>query len=118
VVEHRLDVWRSNRHDMKYSASREDFKSVLEWLHGSDESQWQYQTTLLSDTIADLQRMAHPVRRPGKTGSRAPTIPPGADEINTAMPHLTNMLRVMQNRNRPAAIKSGAAGLALLPEGA
>jgi len=106
---------------MKYSASREDFRSVFEWLHGSDESQWEYQTTLLSDTIADLQRMAHPVRGPGKTGSRsmAPAvIPPGGDEINSAMPHLTNMLRVMQNRNRPAAIESGEAGLALLPEGA
>jgi hypothetical protein len=106
---------------MMYSASREDFKSVLEWLHGSDESQWEYQTTLLSDTISDLQRISHPVRRPDKTGSRsmAPAqIPPGADEINTAMPHLTNMLRVMQNRNRPAAIKSGGKALALLPEGA
>ena len=104
-----------------YSASREDFKSVLEWLHGSDESQWEYQTTLLSDTISDLQRMTHPVRRPGRTGTRnvAPAqIPPGANEINSAMPHLTNMLRVMRNRNRPAAIKSGGTALALLPEDA
>ena len=93
-----------------YSASGEDLQTVLEWLRGSDESQWQYQTTLLSDMISDLQRMA-------RRSMESDLVPPGAAEINTAMPHLTNMLRVMQDRNRPAAIKSGEAALALLPEG-
>jgi len=44
-------------------------------------------------------------------------IPPGADEINTAKPHLTKMLSAMHSRNRPAAIASAEAALALLPEG-
>jgi hypothetical protein len=106
---------------MVYSATREDIKTVLEWLYGSEQSQWEYQTTLLSDTIGDLRHMASPLRHPDKTGSRSmapPQIPPGADKINSAMPHLTKMLRAMQSRNRPAAIESGEAALALLPEGA
>jgi hypothetical protein len=94
---------------MMYSASREDLKTVLEWLHGSDESQWQYQTTLLSDMISDLQRMA-------RRSMESDVVPPGAGEINTALPHLTKMLIAMHNRNRAAAIESGEAALAVLPE--
>jgi hypothetical protein len=106
---------------MMYSASREDLKIVLDWLHGSDQSLWEYQTTLLSETISDLQRMARRVHRPEKSGSRSMEsdfIPPGADEINIAVPHLMKMLGAMRSENRAAAIKSGEAGLALLPEGA
>ena len=44
-------------------------------------------------------------------------VPPGADEINTAMPHLMKMLGAMRSQNRAAAIASAEAGLALLPEG-
>jgi len=106
---------------MMYSASREDLKTVLEWLRGSDESLWQYQTTLLSDMISDLQRMApRRIHRPEKSGSRSMEsdfVPPGADEINTAMPHLMKMLGAMRSQNRAAAIASAEAGLALLPEG-
>src|SRR5579864_4979338 len=106
---------------MMYSASREDLKTVLEWLRGSDESQWKYQTTLLSDMISDLQRMAPRVHRPEKSGSRSMEsnfVPPGANEINTAIPHLRKMLQAMHSRNRDVAIESGEAALALLPEGA
>ena len=105
---------------MMYSASREDVKIVLEWLRSRDESQWQYQTTLLSDMISDLQRMARRVHRPEKSGSRSlesEFVPPGADEIKTAVPDLMKMLGAMRSENRTAAIKSGEAALALLPEG-
>jgi hypothetical protein len=105
---------------MMYSASREDLKTVLEWLRGRDESHWQYQTTLLSDMISDLQRMAlRRIHHPEKSGSRSMAsdfVPPGADEINTAMPHLRKMLSAMRSQNRPAAAGSGEAALALLPE--
>jgi hypothetical protein len=96
---------------MMYSASREDLQTVLEWLRGSDESQWQYQTALLSDMISDLQRMA-------RRSMESDLVPPGAAEINTALPHLTKMLSAMHSRNRPGASASGEAALALLPEGA
>lgn len=43
--------------------------------------------------------------------------PLGADDINDVMPHLTKMLRAMHRRDKEAAIKSGEAALALLPEG-
>ena len=95
---------------MMYSASREDLKTVLDWLRGSDESQWQYQTTLLSDMISDLQRMA-------RRSMQSDSAPRGADEITTALPHLTKMLGAMHNRNKSAAIECGEAALALLPEG-
>ena len=94
---------------MMYSASREDLQTVLDWLRGSDESQWRYQTTLLSDMIAEMQRMA---RRSTESDS-APRI---ADEIKTAVPHLMKMLGAMRSENRGADIKSGEAALALLPE--
>jgi hypothetical protein len=93
-----------------YSASKEDLLTVLEWLRGSDESQWRYQTTLLSDMISDLQRIA-------RRSMESDSVPRGADEINTALPHLTKMLSAMHSRNRPTAIVFGEAALALLPEG-
>ena len=92
-----------------YSASREDLQTVLDWLRGSDESQWRYQTTLLSDMISDLQRMA-------RRSMESDFVPRGADEIKTAVPHLRKMLGAMRSENRTAAIKSGEAALALLPE--
>jgi hypothetical protein len=105
---------------MMYSASRGDITTVLEWLHGSDESQWKIHTDLLSEAISELQGMARRVHRPEKSGSRSMEsdfVPPGADEINTAMPHLMKMLGAMRSENRAAAIKSGGTALALLPEG-
>jgi hypothetical protein len=105
---------------MMYSASREDVKIVLEWLHGSDESQWKIHTDLLSEAISELQGMARRIHRPETSGSRSMEsdfVPPGADEINTAMPHLTKVSSAMRSQNRPAAIKSAEAALTLLPEG-
>jgi hypothetical protein len=69
--------------------------------------------------ISDLQRMARRVHRPEKSGSRSLVsdfVPPGADQINTAMPDLMKMLGAMRSQDRPAAIEYGEAGLALLPE--
>ena len=104
---------------MMYPVRRDDLKSVLEWLQGNDESQWKYQTSLLSDTIADLQRMARPIRRPDKTGGRSVEsnfFSSEATAINVAMPLLKNMLSAMHHQNRAAAIESGEAALGLLPE--
>jgi hypothetical protein len=44
---------------MTYTASREDVKTVLEWLYGRDESQWAKQTNRLFETISDLERIGH-----------------------------------------------------------
>lgn len=58
-------VRRSTIKIMTYSASREDVKSVLEWLQGDDKSQddrsYIDHTNLLSQAISELQRMPRPI---------------------------------------------------------
>jgi hypothetical protein len=106
---------------MTYTASREDVKSVLEWLYSSDQSQWEDQTKRLVEAIYDFERMGHPLRHPDNTGTRSQETDfhsPEANAINVAMPQLKNMLSAMQSRDRVAAIESGEAAVALLPEGA
>jgi hypothetical protein len=103
-----------------YSASRADLENVIQWLRSNDESQWDDQISLLSETISKLQRMARPIRRPEKTGSRSAEsnfFSIEANAITVAMPQLRNMLSAMRSRNRPAAIESGEAALSLLPRG-
>jgi hypothetical protein len=110
---------RSTIEIMTYSASREDVKSVLEWLRSNDEVQWEDQIALLSQTISDLEKMAQVRTRRDKTGSRSA----GSDffsreatAINAAMLDLIEMSMAMKLRKRAEAIESGEAGLALLPE--
>jgi hypothetical protein len=112
---------RSTIKIMMYSASMEDLKIVLEWLRGGErEHQWKDHTRLLSETIAELRHLARTMHRPEEPTSRSlesDFVPPGASQIDTAMPHLTKMLTAMNSRNRPAAIAFGEAALALLPDG-
>ena len=48
------------RWDMMYSASRTDLRNIAQWLRGHDDSQWENQIGLLSDTISDLENSAKP----------------------------------------------------------
>jgi hypothetical protein len=103
-----------------YSGRRADLENVLQWLRSNDELQWEDQTRLLFKTVSDLEKMAQARTRHDETGSRS--VEPDffsreANAINVARPELTKMMNAMRSRNRAAAIESGEAALALLPEG-
>jgi hypothetical protein len=103
---------------MMYSASIETLKDIVEWLRSQDESLWGDQVGLLSETIGELSGMGQSKSRRDKTGSRSMEpdfLPPGAAEINAAMPHLERMLAAMQIRNRKEALDYGQSALRLLP---
>jgi DNA-binding response OmpR family regulator len=79
----------------------DDFKNaahvqnILQWLRDDDESQWEEQIGLLSDTVAVLREAG----------------------INDAMPYLLGMLAAMDSHNRKDALEYGIAAWALLPKG-
>lgn len=89
-----------------YSGIKADIERVYQWLQGTDETQWEAQTTVLSDAISDAGLMF----MPDKTGTRRQE-PPGTSQISTALPHLRAMFRAVQHRNRAAALESGRGGL-------
>ena len=103
--------------NMLYPATRTDLKNILQWLRGQDESQWEEQTTVLSDTIAVFKELSRPIphlnRLPnaGRDVYSFPALPAG---INDAMPYLRGMLEAMGVRNRQDALDYGEAALGLL----
>jgi hypothetical protein len=102
---------------MIYSATRSDLKSIVQWLRGGDESQWEQQSRLLAATIAVLKEISRPVTRLDEAGSREPDLlPPRAAEINAAMPYLRGMLASMNRHGREYALEYGETALELLPE--
>lgn len=99
---------------MTYSAARADVQNILQWLRGDDESQWEEQIGLLSDTVAVLREMSRPTHG---TRSRRPDVTPlGPAGINDAMPYLLGMLAAMDGHNRKDALEYGEAAWALLPK--
>jgi chemotaxis family two-component system response regulator Rcp1 len=99
-----------------YSAARAHVQNILQWLRGDDESQWEEQIGLLSDTVAVLREMTGPT--PPKSGAQKPhLIPPRAAGVNDAMPYLLGMLAAMDRHNSKEALKYGIAAWALLPKG-
>jgi hypothetical protein len=103
-----------------YPASRSDLKNIVRWLGGRDESQWEEQTRVLSDTIAILKELSRPMPRLDRQPSqhRGPDLLlPGTARINDAMPYLRGMLTAMRGRSRQDALDYGEAAFALLPEG-
>jgi hypothetical protein len=100
-----------------YAGIKADIERVFHWLQGTDETQWEAQSALLSDAISDARLMAFPLTRADKTGIRSqepPAVLPGTSEISTALPHLREMFRAVQHRNRAAALESGRAALSSL----
>ena len=79
--------------------------------------QWEDQTALLSQTISDLEKMAHVRTLRDKTRSRSAEsdfFSREATAIKAAMLDLIQMSMAMDLRNRTEAIESGEAALALL----
>ena len=99
-----------------YVGIKADVERVFQWLHGTDETQWEAQSALLSDAISDARLMAIPAR-PDQAGTRSqepPAVSPGTSKISTALPYLQEMFRAVQRRNRAAAVESGRAALSFL----
>jgi hypothetical protein len=105
---------------MMYSASWTDLKNIVQWLRGRDESKWEEQTELLSETIAIFKELSRPTppldsgQTPGRELYSFPALPA---RINEAMPHMRGMLAAMHVRSRQDALEYGEAALSLLPEG-
>ena len=99
--------------DIIYSASWTDLKNIVQWLRGRDESQWEEQTKVLSDTIAIFEELSGPIDGPipGTDGE------PEAAGIASAMPCLQGMLAAMHGRRRQVAFDYGNEALKLLPYG-
>lgn len=100
-----------------YAASLMDLKNILQWLRGSDESQWNDTTRLLSETISNLQDMVQQTRerKTERPAAESNSFSAEANAINVAMPKLTQMWEAMHIRNRGLALKNGEEALALLP---
>jgi hypothetical protein len=100
-----------------YAGSKDSLKSILEWLDGTDEAGWEDHIELGEECRSDMERMARPIYRRDKTGSRGAPGPernPDAERLNRATPHVRGMLGAMRSRNRAAALEHGRAALAVM----
>lgn len=102
---------------MLYDGTKDLLKNIVEWLEGSDESDWEGRTAFAVQCISDMRLMAQPLRRNDKPVSFAEEMPvesPVAGKLSKAIPHAKAMLRSMRSRNRAAALQSGKATLAAM----
>ncbi len=109
---------------MIYSASCIDLKNIVQWLRGRDESQWEEQTKVLSDTIATFEELSCPIPGPiscldgpPNPSGESELLPTEAAGIDGAMPHLQGMLAAMHGHRRQDALDCGNQALELLPYG-
>lgn len=108
---------------MTHSA-RAELENIVQWLQSNDESQWDEQTRLLSETISGLQDVFNQKAQGATqtTGSaerpsaESETFSPEATAINVAMRQLMKMLKAMHDHNRAGALEYGETALGLLPE--
>ena len=100
-----------------YAGSKDSLKSILEWLDGTDEAGWEGQIELAEESRSDMERLARPVYRRDKAGSRSAQGPernPDAGRLNRAIPHVRAMLGARRSRNRAAALEHCRAALAVM----
>ncbi len=108
------------RWDMMYTASRSELAAIVQWLEGSDESQWEEATILISHTISSLQDLSPQARAKGGAGasegrsSESETFSAQATAVNVSIPQLMKMLKAMHDHNRAAALEYGQGALGLL----
>ena len=108
------------RWDMMYTASRSELAAIVQWLEGSDESQWEEVTILMSHTISSLQDLAPQARAKGAgasegRSSESETFSVQATAVNVSIPQLMKMLKAMHDHNRAAALEYGQGAIGLLP---
>jgi hypothetical protein len=102
---------------MHLQATISQIESVVQWLQGTDETQWQDQFDLIQESTSELGRMSGPLPGQSKTGTRSvqrPVYAPGSEGMRAAIPHLQDMLVRIRSRDRAGAIESGLAALASL----
>ncbi len=98
---------------MMDASSRDKLKSILEWLAGTDEAEWERQIESGEECRSEMERMARPVY--GRTRrSQGPERNPDTPKLNRAIPHVRAMLTAMRSRNRAAALEHGKAALAAM----
>jgi hypothetical protein len=104
---------------MMYTTSRREVEGIVQWLQGNHESHWHAQTTLMSQTISNLQDLLRQARATAGTTERpsaeSDSFCDKATAINVAMPQLMKMWEAMHNHNREGALEYGQAALELLP---
>lgn len=100
-----------------YDDSKTSLKNILEWLDGTDETEWDRQIQLGEECRSDMERMARPIYTGAKArshGALGPERGPNAGKLDRAIPHVRAMLHAMQNRNRAAAVEHGKAAIAVM----
>jgi hypothetical protein len=105
---------------MMYTARRSELAAIVQWLEGSDESQWEEVTILISQTISNLQDLPRQAMAKGADSAEGPSSEPDsfsaqATAVNVAIPQLMEMLKAMHDHNRAAALEYGQGALGLLP---
>jgi len=98
-------------------AAKEDIESIIQWLEGADEDQWQDQVEVANEVIAELRRIGRGVVRRDKTGSRSAAPPTFSDEsrqASLAVQQVNAMIEAMRRRERKTAVAYGRAALACL----
>jgi hypothetical protein len=99
-----------------FSGARADIENAVEWMSGTDTTQWQYQIKVLASAVSDLVKASEPQFRAGTRSTSAPTYKPGADTATAALAHVRRMVVEMRNQNRPQAIEHGMRALECLIE--
>lgn len=99
-----------------YADAKNSLKSIVEWLDGTDEAEWEHQVDLGEQARSDMERMARPIYSGARKGSHAfgPERNPDAGKLNRATPHVRAMLTAMRSRNRTAALEHGRAALTVM----
>ena len=92
-----------------------ELKSILQWLEGTDETQWASKIALAENCLATMRQRAKPVKDPSKPGCRSAqpvVVNPDAAKLNKAIPHVETMVYAMHGRDRAKALESAKAVVA------
>jgi hypothetical protein len=100
---------------MNYDGTVNDIQQIVQWLESTDEEGWQDWTPVAqNDILPDVTEMAASHRRPDKGPVE---ILPGDPKMQLALPHVRDLVRAMQSKNKRQALESGKAALEKLQTG-
>ena len=102
---------------MFFTTTKSQIHSVLQWLQGTDETQWQDQTDLLQESLSELHRIANPQperSKPTSRGAQTPAGGPESEKARKAIPYVRQTLYEMGRRDRAKAVEACSAAVAAL----
>ena len=104
------------RYSMTYEGVKDRLKSIVEWLEGTNTTDWKGQADLTREFITALEEMLTPIPRRDIAGSDEEEFAenPDTENLQTAKHHAMAMRRAILTKNRATALKSGKAALAAL----